>query len=244
MKKLVLCMFAILLCSAVLTGCVCEHEWVDANCTAAKTCSKCAEAEGEELGHIWEDATRESPKTCSRCGETEGDRLSLQEAYPDGQLRFENGRFLMNTDDLLDLYVLELQKNDFNFKKTDMFEERSEEYYVYYLQNSAGQTISVAVVTDLDTGLISMVSAGVPLDLDDLESTNSLMNAASIIFDACHGAMTDEKWEQINNSLEYSMNEVGYATRSFCDGLGYIAGFSTNHFEVVASPDMSNALMK
>ena len=58
----------------------CEHDWVDATCSAPKTCTKCGETEGEALGHAWgetayswaEDyssctATRE----CSRCTEKE-----------------------------------------------------------------------------------------------------------------------------------------------------------------------------
>ena len=30
----------------------CEHEWEDATCTQAKTCTLCGETEGEPLGHI------------------------------------------------------------------------------------------------------------------------------------------------------------------------------------------------
>ena len=72
-KLIVLAMFLALV--LVLTGCACKHEWVEATCTVAKTCSKCEEVEGEALGHTWVDATCEAPKTCSVCGETEGEAL-------------------------------------------------------------------------------------------------------------------------------------------------------------------------
>ena len=53
----------------------CNHEWIDATCTAPKTCSKCGATEGEVLGHNWVDATCTAPKTCSKCGATEGEVL-------------------------------------------------------------------------------------------------------------------------------------------------------------------------
>lgn len=49
--------------------------WIDANCTASKTCSDCGETEGTPVGHVWSDATCTSPKTCASCGKTEGAAL-------------------------------------------------------------------------------------------------------------------------------------------------------------------------
>lgn len=74
MKKIL----ALALCIAMLaslTACGCKHQWIEANCLEAKTCSKCGEVEGEALGHSWTDATCEAPKTCSVCALTEGEAL-------------------------------------------------------------------------------------------------------------------------------------------------------------------------
>ena len=49
------------------------HKWVDATCSAPKTCSVCKETEGEALPHTWVDATCTAPKTCSVCEATEGE---------------------------------------------------------------------------------------------------------------------------------------------------------------------------
>ena len=62
--------FALLLC-----GCCLSHEWVDASCTAPKTCSKCGKTEGEPLGHQWKEATCMEAKNCTLCGLTEGEKL-------------------------------------------------------------------------------------------------------------------------------------------------------------------------
>lgn len=74
MKKIL----ALALCLAMLatlTACGCKHQWTEATCLEAKTCSECGEVEGEALGHSWTDATCETPKTCSACALTEGEAL-------------------------------------------------------------------------------------------------------------------------------------------------------------------------
>lgn len=44
------------------------HTWIEATCTAPKTCSTCGETEGEALGHDMQPATGDQPAMCSRCG--------------------------------------------------------------------------------------------------------------------------------------------------------------------------------
>ena len=58
----------------------CDHEWVDATCTAPKTCSKCGGRDGEALGHTEVQHEAKAPTctgigwdayvTCSRCDYT------------------------------------------------------------------------------------------------------------------------------------------------------------------------------
>lgn len=68
------------LCLFILSGCLCRHDWTEANCTTEKTCSLCGKIEGEPLGHSWVEATCEFPKTCSVCSATEGQPLAHSEA--------------------------------------------------------------------------------------------------------------------------------------------------------------------
>ena len=67
--------FSLLIIALMLTGCSCRHEWNDASCDLPKTCSLCAETEGNALGHSWQDAACETPKTCAVCKLTEGEAL-------------------------------------------------------------------------------------------------------------------------------------------------------------------------
>lgn len=75
MKKCILILLPFLVCTLLLAGCSCQHQWAEATCTAPKTCTKCDAAEGEALGHSWQDADCTTPKTCSRCSLTEGSAL-------------------------------------------------------------------------------------------------------------------------------------------------------------------------
>lgn len=75
MKRKFTVMTLLLICLLVLSGCACEHEWVDANCSTAKTCSLCEETEGAPLGHSWMAATCTGAKTCEICGEVSGTAL-------------------------------------------------------------------------------------------------------------------------------------------------------------------------
>lgn len=44
------------------------HQWKDADCETAKTCTDCGETEGEALGHDALEANYQDPSLCSRCG--------------------------------------------------------------------------------------------------------------------------------------------------------------------------------
>lgn len=57
----------------VVSGCSCEHEWLNATCITSATCAKCGEEEGFPLGHQWEDTTCTTPKVCTICKITEGE---------------------------------------------------------------------------------------------------------------------------------------------------------------------------
>lgn len=55
-----------------------EHTWIDATCTAPRTCKECGETEGNALGHSWLEATCTDPKICTVCHKTEGSALGHQ----------------------------------------------------------------------------------------------------------------------------------------------------------------------
>lgn len=75
MKKKLLLVLLTCMYVMVLTACGHEHTWLEATCTAPKTCAECGETEGEVVEHVWTEATCAEAKKCSVCGETEGESL-------------------------------------------------------------------------------------------------------------------------------------------------------------------------
>ena len=49
MKKIFTILMLVTMLALCITGCACEHEWLDANCQAPMTCKLCDATNGEEL---------------------------------------------------------------------------------------------------------------------------------------------------------------------------------------------------
>ena len=72
MKRKILFTVLCVLTSLLLAACQCNHDWVSADCTTAKTCARCKEEIGQPLGHSWIPGTCTTPTRCERCQETTG----------------------------------------------------------------------------------------------------------------------------------------------------------------------------
>ena len=76
MKRRILLICALVMVLILpLSGCGCEHEWLSATCSVAKTCQLCGETEGDHLPHTWKEGTCTEAKTCTVCNATEGNAL-------------------------------------------------------------------------------------------------------------------------------------------------------------------------
>ncbi len=68
--------FAVLFLTVPKLKCmVAGHEWAEATCTDAKTCTRCGLTEGKKLGHDYSEATCTKGKICKRCNKEEGSSL-------------------------------------------------------------------------------------------------------------------------------------------------------------------------
>lgn len=73
MRQKNLLVIIVIICSLVMSGCSCNHEWENATCVEPKICTLCGTTDGEPLGHIpgdWKITnTIEQAKQCwvQRC---------------------------------------------------------------------------------------------------------------------------------------------------------------------------------
>ena len=72
MSKRILFLISVLVLVCTLCSCECDHQWLDATCTAPQTCSICTETQGEVAAHNWQAAICTTPETCANCGTTKG----------------------------------------------------------------------------------------------------------------------------------------------------------------------------
>lgn len=72
MKRISLFFALILVLMLALTGCKCEHEWLEADCNTPMTCRLCKKTEGEPRAHEFAEANCVTPETCVLCGHTQG----------------------------------------------------------------------------------------------------------------------------------------------------------------------------
>ena len=78
----------------ILTHVICiNHNWEEATCEKAKTCSYCGKTEGDVAGHNWKDATCVEAKTCSVCKKKSGEPLG----HTDGEWVVTTEPTLMTT---------------------------------------------------------------------------------------------------------------------------------------------------
>ncbi len=104
MKKRILLVACVAVILCILSGCSCKHTWVEANCTTAKTCSKCQQTEGTALGHTsgqWQEisdviaCTVSREQHCENCNE-----LLATENVPLSTM-IHDGLFLFSPNDFL-----------------------------------------------------------------------------------------------------------------------------------------------
>lgn len=48
------------------------HDWKNATCTDAETCTRCNQTNGSALGHNWSTKSCSNPSACTRCGKSTG----------------------------------------------------------------------------------------------------------------------------------------------------------------------------
>ena len=100
---------ALILLVMTLTSCEIvfehEHKWLEADCTAPKTCVYCGKTEGEASGHT-EEIVAGKDATCTETGLTEGKKCSVcgevlveQEEIPTVAHKDENGDYICDVCD-------------------------------------------------------------------------------------------------------------------------------------------------
>ncbi len=134
-------------CDATCNSCgmdrsVSGHNWVEATCTAAKTCTNCGAIEGAALGHNWIDATCTTPKTCSVCGETDGASLGHDWDITTGCCAICSQRASEEYSEWLDELPADITEDLFDIERKTVYRYRDNSSHLSYGEWSAEKTTS------------------------------------------------------------------------------------------------------
>ena len=72
----ILCMALVCFAACYFPETPCEHDWINATCTAPKTCSVCGETDGEPIGHT-EETVVGTAATCTESGMSDGKKCTV-----------------------------------------------------------------------------------------------------------------------------------------------------------------------
>lgn len=209
MKKHFLNLLWIFLCTLLLCGCSCQHEWADATCTAAKTCIKCAETEGDAVGHSWKDADCVAPKTCTRCDLAEG--IPLGHLWTEATCTSPKTCGRCHTEDGSPLqHSWEGEATLFTAPICSVCGTRGELLPGYFAQN--GLTINAYPDLSVDYSTNTFVRS-------DLETTGSFVASEVQIFeyDSTHRAKAGYEWRSVEFAISFSDNRsMLYGTNVVC----------------------------
>ncbi|MGM9586364.1 MAG: hypothetical protein ACI3VA_02600 [Candidatus Limivicinus sp.] len=242
-----LTLLLLVLSLVLISGCGCEHEWVDATCTEPKTCSLCGNTEGKPLGHTWEEATCAEPKTCSLCGETEGEALGHKPGSWREEIDYvhafkEKMRYCSVCGERVDVEFSDLEKMyhngvfDFNAEE---FSERLGNQLDYFTNN----TLSTQYIFDEDYSALCGVYdgyssfAGVTFYNSSVEHTSEnffsltcsflnkdINNMVRLVFGivlTCDPSLSMEEAKELTS-------EIGEGTQVQKNGITYYLSISEN----------------
>lgn len=213
MKKKRIAVAAISLSVLLLTGCECKHEWVEADCYKAKTCSKCEITEGEPLEHSpgeWEEmndiiqAKFRLERKCSECGillnSTSGNINSLS----------NGSQFIFSPREFVDrlAYFAELALADFRYEIQEGIDGKSMNVLLYfegstgndYMISFCNKSGEVLTTEDLDAEGVWYValSSGTHIDSQGLDKYGIILDPDLMLcfYMACDPTFSAEDYQQ------------------------------------------------
>lgn len=209
MKKHTLILLTFLLCTALLAGCSCQHQWTDATCTVPKTCSKCGISEGDSPGHSWQDADCVTPRSCSRCTLTEGSPLGHSWAEATCTSPKTCTRCCLTEGLPLD-HIWEGEATLYSAPFCAVCDTRGEPLPSYFLQNGLVPNTQPQTSADHITGTLVR---------PDLDTTGSFHASEVQIFEAddTHRAKKGYEWRSVEISITFSDTRSAlYGTNVSC----------------------------
>lgn len=172
---------------------------------------------------------------------------SLRNKYPDDCERYSEIGIFPYVNELLMLYLDDLEKAGYDFGIKERGDLCTETSYVVELTEQGKSVIQVAfTLEEFDPKAAKIMTLGCLTDqFQNLDKLNDYLQAMWIAFDTLNIHMTEEKHAQlILNSETATDPRYGVILRGQCDGLGYVQSTSEKEVYLTITPDLSLPLFE
>lgn len=166
---------------------------------------------------------------------------TVRNMWPEDYERYSDGFIHIHLDQLLTLYLANLEDEGYHFGVIEREDLCSEYTYVVELTEQGQSVIQISfLISQIDPKYPGVIALGCDTNgLSDIESLNRYMDAMWIAYDTLNVHMTEEKYERMLENSEFGSDDTyGTVLRGQYDGLGYVLTFG-NEVYLIMTPDLS-----
>lgn len=166
---------------------------------------------------------------------------SLRNKYPENLARYGSSGIYPYVNELLTLYLAELDDAGFNFGVIEREDLCTETSYVVELTENGKGVIQVAfTLQEYDPKAAWIMTLGCMTDnYKDLDTLNRYLDAMWYAYDVLNVDMTPQKHQELITNSESTTKDGYVALRGVNDGLGYLYATSSRDCYLLITPDLS-----
>lgn len=167
---------------------------------------------------------------------------ALRNKYPKNQERYSDRAFLPYVNEILTLYLADLEDAGFDFGVIERVDLCSESSYVVELTEDGESEIQVAfTISEYDPKAATIMTLGCNTDnYQDLDRVNRNLEAMWLAYETLNIHMAErENVDLIRDSEIQVSDQFGHMLRGQYDGLGYVQATNDSVSYLTITPDLT-----
>lgn len=170
----------------------------------------------------------------------------LHKKYPGDSPLYSDDCFIPYVSELLVLYLDALDKAGYDFEVIERPDLCTELAYVVELTEKGESVIQISFnQVEYDPKAAQIITLGCSMDYEDLDKTNSNLEAMWIAYEMLNVQLTErERAHVIDNSETTTDERYGVMMRGQFHGLGYVQATGATETYLTISPDLSLPVFK
>lgn len=170
----------------------------------------------------------------------------LHKKYPGDSPLYSDDCFIPYVSELLVLYLDALDKAGYDFEVIERPDLCTELAYVVELTEKGESVIQISFnQVEYDPKAAQIITLGCSMDYEDLDKTNSNLEAMWIAYEMLNVQLTERERAHVIDNSEITTDErYGVMMRGQFHGLGYVQATGEKETYLIISPDLSLPVFK